>query len=156
MIVVVTSTQPPDITCKGIEYESHIDNPDAETKIIGYAMDGVAVFAPLSSKSTIKLDECNGRTTSKDGYHYYAQSAEKNLVVKCVKGLTAVDPLAASEGPGGQGAPAIDTAAAAKKLGITEAELKDAFGNKMPPDFATAAKNLGMTEAELKSKLGVK
>ena len=47
-------------------------------------------------------------------------------------------------------------AAAAKKLGITEAELKNAFGNKMPPDFATAAKNLGMTEAELKSKLGVK
>ena len=141
--------------CEGIEYESHIDNPNAETKIIGYAMDGVAVFAPLSSKSTIKLDECNGRTTAKDGYHYYAQSAEKNLVVKCVKGLTAVDPLAASEGPGGQGAPAIDTAAAAKKLGITEAELKDAFGNKMPPDFATAAKNLGITEAELKSKLGV-
>ena len=142
--------------CEGIEYESHIDNPNAETKIIGYAMDGVAVFAPLSSKSTIKLDECNGRTTAKDGYHYYAQSAEKNLVVKCVKGLTAVDPLAASEGPGGQGAPAIDTAAAAKKLGITEAELKDAFGTKMPPDFATAAKNLGITEAELKSKLDVK
>ena len=142
--------------CEGIEYESHIDNPNAETKIIGYAMDGVAVFAPLSSKSTIELDECNGRTTAKDGYHYYAQSAEKNLVVKCVKGLTAVDPLAASEGPGGQGAPAIDTAAAARKLGITEAELKDAFGTKMPPDFATAAKNLGITEAELKSKLDVK
>ena len=142
--------------CEGIEYESHIDNPNAETKIIGYAMDGVAVFAPLSSKSTIKLDECNGRTTAKDGYHYYAQSAEKNLVVKCVKGLTAVDPLAASEGPGGQGAPAIDTAAAAKKLGITEAELKDAFGTKMPPDFALAAKNLGITEAKLKETLGVK
>ena len=47
-------------------------------------------------------------------------------------------------------------AAAAKKLGITEAELKAAFGTTMPPDFATAAKNLGMTEAELKSKLGVK
>ena len=142
--------------CEGIEYESHIDNPNAETKMIGYAMDGVAVFAPLSSKSTIKLDECNGRTTAKDGYHYYAQSAAKNLVVKCVKGLTAVDPLVANEGPGGQGGPAIDTAVAAKKLGITEAELKNAFGNKMPPDFATAAKNLGMTEAELKSKLGVK
>ena len=142
--------------CEGIEYESHIDNPNSETKIIGYAMDGVAVFAPLSSKSTIKLDECNGRTTAKDGYHYYAQSAEKNLVVKCMKGLTAVDPLATSEGPGGQGAPAIDTAAAAKKLGITAAELKDAFGNNLPPDFATASKKLGMTEAELKSKLGIK
>ncbi|MSX18878.1 MAG: YHYH protein, partial [Actinobacteria bacterium] len=124
--------------CEGIEYESHIDNPNAETKIIGYAMDGVAVFAPLSSKSTIKLDECNGRTTAKDGYHYYAQSAEKNLVVKCLKGLTAVDPLALDEGPGAQGGPAVDTAAAAKILGITEAELTAAFGNKMPPDFATA------------------
>ena len=142
--------------CEGVEYESHIDNPDAETKIIGYAMDGVAVFAPLSSKSTIKLDECNGRTTAKDGYHYYAQSAEKNLVVKCVKGLTAVDPLASNEGPGGPGGPAIDTAAAAKKLGITEAELKDAFGNMMPPDFALAAKNLGITEAKLKETLGAK
>ena len=142
--------------CEGIEYESHIDNPNAETKIIGYAMDGVAVFAPLSSKSTIKLDECNGRTTAKDGYHYYAQSAEKNLIVKCVRGLTAVDPLAANEGPDGQGGPAIDTAAAAKKLGITEAELKDAFGNKMPPDFALAAKNLEITETELKDSLGVK
>jgi hypothetical protein len=142
--------------CEGVEYESHIDNPDAETKIIGYAMDGVAVFAPLSSKSTIKLDECNGRTTVEDGYHYYAQSPEKNLVVKCLKGVTAVDPLAAAEGPGAQGNPAIDTAGAAKKLGITEDELLAAFGQTMPPDFASAAKKLGMTETELKSKLGVR
>ena len=140
--------------CEGVEYESHIDNPDAETKIIGYAMDGVAVFAPLSSKSTIKLDECNGRTTAKDGYHYYAQSAEKNLVVKCVKGLTAVDPLAVDEGPGAQGGPAIDTAAAAKKLGITEVQLKAAFGTTMPPDTAAAAKKLGVTEAVLLDALG--
>jgi lambda repressor-like predicted transcriptional regulator len=52
--------------------------------------------------------------------------------------------------------PALDLAAAAKKLGITEDALKTAFGNKMPPDFALAAKNLGITEAELKEKLGVK
>ena len=141
--------------CEGIEYESHIDNVDAETKIIGYAMDGVAVFAPLSSKSTIKLDECNGRTTAKNGYHYYAQSAEKNLVVKCVKGLTAVDPLAADEGAGAQGGPAIDTAAAAKKLGITEVQLKAAFGTTMPPDTAAAAKKLGVTEAVLLDALGI-
>ena len=141
--------------CEGTEYEARIDDPNAETKIIGYAMDGVAVFAPLSSKSTIKLDECNGRTTAKDGYHYYAQSAEKNLVVKCVKGLTAVDPKAANEGPGAPGGPAIDTASAAEKLGITEAELVKAFGETMPPDFAAAAKNLGVTEEELKEKLGI-
>lgn len=142
--------------CEGVEYESHIDDPDAETKIIGYAMDGVAVFAPLSSKSTIELDECNGRSTAKDGYHYYAQSAEKNLIVKCVKGLTAVDPLATEEGPGGQGGPAIDTAAAAKKLGITEKALKSAFGTTTPPDVAAAAKKLGITEAVLLDALGLK
>ena len=142
--------------CEGVNYESHIEDPDAETKIIGYAMDGVAVFAPLSSKSTIKLDECNGRTTTKNGYHYYAQSAEKNLIVKCVKGLTAVDPQAAEEGPGAQGAPNVDTAAAAKKLGITEDALKAAFGTTTPPDVSAAAKKLGITEAALLDALGVK
>lgn len=78
--------------CEGSGYGSHIDDPNAETKLIGYALDGVAVFAPLAHDTTIQLDECNGRTTAKDGYHYYAQAPEKNRVVKCFKGLTAVDP----------------------------------------------------------------
>lgn len=86
--------------CKGTGYDSLISDPNSETKLIGYAMDGVAVFAPLSKKSTIKLDECNGRTTTKDGYHYYAQSPEKNLIVKCLMGVTAVDPLAPADRPG--------------------------------------------------------
>lgn len=77
--------------CEGTHYDSSVEDPNAETHLIGYALDGVAVFAPLSSKSTIELDECNGRTTTKDGYHYYAQSAEKNRVLKCFMGLTAVD-----------------------------------------------------------------
>ena len=77
--------------CEGASYGSQIDNPNAETKIIGYALDGVAVFAPLDHDSTIELDECNGRTTKKDGYHYYAQSPETNRIVKCFKGLTAID-----------------------------------------------------------------
>lgn len=77
--------------CEGTAYESHIDDPNAETKLIGYALDGVAVFAPLAHDTDIRLDECNGRTTAKDGYHYYAQAPEKNRVIKCFKGLTAVD-----------------------------------------------------------------
>ena len=77
--------------CQGSTYGSQIDDPNAETKIIGYAMDGVAVFSPLAHDSTIELDECNGRTTAKDGYHYYAQSPELNKVVKCFKGLTVED-----------------------------------------------------------------
>jgi len=49
-----------------------------------------------------------------------------------------------------------DLAAAAKKLGITETQLKDAFNNTLPPDFPSAAKKLGITEAALKAALGVK
>lgn len=92
--------------CQGSTYGSQIDDPNAETKVIGYAMDGVAVFAPLAHDSTIKLDECNGRTTTKDGYHYYAQSPELNKIVKCFKGLTAVDDNQPAGPPaGGNGGP---------------------------------------------------
>ena len=84
--------------CEGASYGDHIDDPNAETKIIGYALDGVAVFAPLAHDSTIALDECNGRTTEADGYHYYAQSPETNRVVKCFLGLTAVDDSARDQG----------------------------------------------------------
>ena len=87
--------------CDGANYDDHIDDPNAETKLIGYALDGVAIFAPLAHDTTIKLDECNGRTTKKDGYHYYAQSAELNRVVKCFKGLTAVDSSKKNEHPAG-------------------------------------------------------
>lgn len=88
--------------CEGTQYGSSIQEPDAETSIIGYALDGVAVFAPLAENTTIQLDECNGRTTEKDGYHYYAQSAELNRVIKCFKGLTAVDDKQQAGPPAGQ------------------------------------------------------
>jgi hypothetical protein len=88
--------------CEGTQYGSSIQEPDAETSIIGYALDGVAVFAPLAENTTIQLDECNGRTTQKDGYHYYAQSAELNRVIKCFKGLTAVDDKQQAGPPAGQ------------------------------------------------------
>lgn len=87
--------------CEGADYGDHIDDPDAETVLIGYALDGVAVFAPLAHDTTITLDECNGRTTKKDGYHYYAQSPEKNRILKCFTGVTAVD----DSKPAGNGPP---------------------------------------------------
>jgi hypothetical protein len=52
--------------------------------------------------------------------------------------------------------PVPDTAAAAKKLGITEDALKAAFGTTMPPDIAAAAKKLGVTEAVILDALGIK
>ena len=50
-----------------------------------------------------------------------------------------------------------DFAAAAEKLGITEAELMEALGDSQqgPPDFAVAAESLGITETELSDALGV-
>jgi hypothetical protein len=91
--------------CEGAGYGSKIEDPNAETKIIGYAMDGVAVFAPLDHESTIQLDECNGRTTEKDGYHYYAQSPETNKIVKCFMGLTAINAASQEMRPGGGNPP---------------------------------------------------
>lgn len=89
--------------CRGTAYDASVEDPNAETRLIGYAMDGVAVFAPLAHDTTIELDECNGRTTENDGYHYYAQSPELNKVVKCFKGLLAVDPTRDQQGPPGGG-----------------------------------------------------
>lgn len=91
--------------CEGAQYGSQIDDPNAETQLIGYALDGVAVFAPLAKDSTIELDECNGRTTEQDGYHYYAQSAEKNRTVKCYMGVTAVDSSSSTAGGPPAGGP---------------------------------------------------
>ncbi|MEH1876539.1 MAG: hypothetical protein V7K78_05710, partial [Nostoc sp.] len=64
--------------------------------------------------------------------------------------------------------PRPDFAAAAAKLGVTEAQLKDALGiptnfpnqgdrNQRParPDFAAAAAKLGVSEAQLKDALEV-
>lgn len=90
--------------CEGANYGADITDPNAETHLFGYALDGVAVFAPLPANSTIELDECNGRTTEKDGYHYYAQSPEKNKTIKCFMGVTAVDSSTTAAGP--QGMPA--------------------------------------------------
>ena len=89
--------------CKGSAYDASVDDTNAETRLIGYALDGVAVFAPLAHDTTIQLDECNGRTTEKDGYHYYAQAPELNQVVKCYMGLLAVDTTSQHQGPPGGG-----------------------------------------------------
>lgn len=98
--------------CEGSTYGAKISDPDAETNLVGYALDGVAVFAPLAANTTIQLDDCNGRTTDADGYHYYAQTAEKNRVIKCFTGLTAVDSSKAAEtgpmGAAGAGAPGVN------------------------------------------------
>ena len=73
-----------------------------------------------------------------------------------------------SQPPNGQRPPRIDFAAAATKLGVTEAQLKDALGvpanppspsdtNQRPPrpDFKAAAAKLGVSEQQLTDALGI-
>ncbi len=54
-------------------------------------------------------------------------------------------------------APAMDLAAAAAKLGVTEQQLSDALGDMTqgPPDFAAAAEQLGISEDSLQEALGL-
>jgi len=54
-------------------------------------------------------------------------------------------------------APAIDYAAAAAKLGVTEQQLRDALGDmgQKPADLAAAAQKLGVSEEMLRKALGL-
>ncbi|MBH0083751.1 YHYH protein [Salinibacterium sp. SWN167] len=75
------------------------DASDDETAIFGYAMDGFAVHSAYTEEqlANVELDECNGHTTEEDGYHYHANSAEKNQVLECFIGET----VAGDEAAGG-------------------------------------------------------
>jgi hypothetical protein len=54
-------------------------------------------------------------------------------------------------------APAMDLAAAAAKLGVTEQQLSEALGDPSqgPPDSAAAAEKLGISEDSLREALGL-
>ncbi len=64
------------------------DATDGETPMFGYALDGYPLHSPLDDGDLAgaDLDECGGHTTDELGYHYHANSAEKNLVVTCLVG----------------------------------------------------------------------
>ncbi len=70
-----------------------------ESAVVGYAMDGYAIH---SATEGVELDECNGHSTEDEGYHYHANSVEKNDVLPCLVGQT----VAGEQGdgrPGGNG-----------------------------------------------------
>jgi hypothetical protein len=68
-------------------------------------------------------------------------------------------PMPPNGGAPGEKAPApvIDYAAAAAKLGVTEAQLRETLGDTTqgPSDFAAAAKILGVSEEALQEALGL-
>ena len=141
-----------------------VDKASKPSHIIGFALDGFPIYGDRDAKGkqivASSLDACNGIKSStpefpKGIYHYVLLgTADARSSIACFHGTVDSSQIQAMPNMGG-GGQVPDTAAAAKKLGITEDALKAAFGTVMPPDLALAAKNLKITEAELAAALGL-
>jgi hypothetical protein len=61
---------------------------DGHSPMIGYALDGYAVFAKTDKTTTeaTGLDECGGETDDLRGYHYHASAPGMNRIFGCFKG----------------------------------------------------------------------
>jgi hypothetical protein len=79
-----------------------IAQPDNHGAMIGYAMDGYAIYAmtDLDGVEPDDLDECRGHTDQLRGYHYHAASPGENMFIGCFSGEVAV---VEGGGGGGQG-----------------------------------------------------
>ncbi len=142
-----------------------VDKVSKASHIIGFALDGFPIYGDRDNKGkqiTAKnLDQCNGVISAtpefpKGIYHYVLLgTADARSSIACFHGEVDSSQIQAMPAMGGGGMPMPDTAAAAKKLGITEDALKAAFGTTMPPDLTAASKKLGVTEAVLLEALGV-
>jgi len=141
-----------------------VDKSEGPSHIIGIALDGFLIYGAKDINGKIvpssALDECNGITSPTpefpDGiYHYVLPgTADATSSIRCFHGVVDMSQIQQMP-PMGQMRPMPDLAAAAKKLGITETQLKNALGDLIPPDLSIASKNLGISETELKTALGV-
>jgi hypothetical protein len=159
----------------GVTGCGHLEGEDAagETKMFGYAADGFPIHLPLTSDAltTVDLDECNGHSTTSEGYHYHANSAAKNAILPCLMGeyVSTGGDGGRPQGPPPGGAPGggpngvaqssakktvagIDVVTIAAQLGVTTHELEDAMATG---DINSAAKMLGTTAPEIAKKFGV-
>lgn len=146
-----------------------VDKLGKSSHIIGFALDGFPIYGDRNIKGkqlvAKNLDQCNGIYSSTPEfpngiYHYVLLStADARSSIACFHGTVDSSQIQRMPNMGpmpGMGGPMPDLAAAAQKLGVTEDQIRAAFGNKMPPDVAAAAKTLGVTEAALLDALGVK
>lgn len=148
--------------------ERQVDRKSGPSHLIGVALDGFPIYGPrdINGKTVpVKsLDRCNGIKSATPEfpqgiYHYVLpDTTDATSSIRCFHGVvdaTQIMAMPPMGGGGGGGGTMPDLAAAAATLGITEMQLMDALGKKMPPDFAAAAAKLGVTEAKLKAALGV-
>jgi hypothetical protein len=142
-----------------------VDKIGKPSHLIGFALDGFPIYGDRDIKGkqiTAKnLDQCNGIISAtpefpKGIYHYVLLgTADVRSSIACFHGKVDASQIQAMPPMGGGQMPMPDTAAAAKKLGITEDVLKAAFAGQNPPNLALAAKNLGISEAALRAALGI-
>lgn len=61
---------------------------DGHAPMIGYAMDGYAIYARLdrSGEAAKELDLCGGHEDEVRGYHYHAGAAGSNQIIGCLSG----------------------------------------------------------------------
>ncbi|CAZ97467.1 YHYH protein [Zobellia galactanivorans] len=66
-----------------------IPQTDIHSPIIGYAIDGFAIYGLLDKNGNkpTDLDECGGHSDDKRGYHYHAGEPGGNQIIKCLHGL---------------------------------------------------------------------
>ncbi|EMI53218.1 hypothetical protein RSSM_05327 [Rhodopirellula sallentina SM41] len=66
-----------------------IAQPDGHAPLIGYALDGFAIYAHLdeSGKASEDLDECSGHYDDVRGYHYHVGAAGDNQIIGAFRGI---------------------------------------------------------------------
>lgn len=90
-------------TCPGVPFEK-----DGHAGMIGYALDGYAIYGMLDKdgKESEDLDNCRGHSDSIRGYHYHTAGAGENAFIGCFKGeIAQVEGEDRPDGPppGGEG-----------------------------------------------------
>lgn len=172
---------------EGYHYHAHtgcsteIEQPDDHAPMIGYALDGFAMYALMNKRGEAPsgLDQCRGEYDEVRGYHYHVAEAGSNSFIDCFKGEVGCkfegdggnqlcDATQTNNRSGGQAGPPgggadggpPDRAAgappgfseAADTLGVTLDELMAALGQP-PFDIEAAAATLGVTTQELTNAL---
>ena len=144
-----------------------VDTMTGPSHLIGVALDGFPIYGPRDIRGRTvpvnSLNRCNGITSPTPEfpngvYHYVLpRTTDATSSIRCFHGVVDATQIMHMPpmGPMPNMGPMPDLAAAAAKLGVTQAQLISAFGNERPPNLAKAASNLGVTEEQLRKALGV-
>lgn len=68
-----------------------IEQQDGHAPMIGYALDGIGLYANqnVDSSTSNDLDQCRGHYDEERGYHYHVDEAGNNNFINCFSGATA-------------------------------------------------------------------